>query len=186
MPTAIVSGNVWSDGVDEASDDVDEVKRVISGGEAGGRLLELAVRHGSERPAHGDEAQWRRVRDLSADVVEQCCHVPMPSGAPLPLLIVDALRHRLPPRAAEHSYADATSPLYADAAGQPRLRRYARRALCSALARIALLDDAQCAPLASARLLRLLYDAEQYAPLTIIISLSHTHTHVYHFLVMFR
>ena len=43
----------------------------------------------------------------------------------------------------------------------PRLRRYARRALCRALARIALLNDAHCVPMARARVLRLLFDAEQ-------------------------
>lgn len=117
------------------------------------RLLELSVRHSSEGPARGSELQWRVLRDRAADIIERCVHVRLAdAGAdytPLGVEIAHVLARFAPPLTVDGGADD-----------RPRLRRYARRVLCNAVARAALVDDAVCEPLVKAGVLKILKDAE--------------------------
>lgn len=137
----------------------DQVKRVLCDGDGARQLLALAVRHADEKPTRATDMQWRLLRDRAADVIERCVHVKSSStsSASLAVDVARTLNRFAPPLAVD---GDAAAT---DAAGValPRLRRYARRVLCVALARAALVDDAVCGALADAGALRLLADAER-------------------------
>ena len=121
-------------------------------------MLALALRHADERPANATELQWRVLRDRAADIVERCAHVASPTSgggdnATVATLGVDIAR-------ALHRHAPPLTVVGAELDDRPRLRRYARRVLCVAMARAALVDDAQAAALANVGALQLLADAE--------------------------
>ena len=128
-------------------------------------MLALALRHADDRPTSATELQWRVLRDRAADIVERCAHVASSTGgssaggdendASVATLGVDIAR-------ALHRHAPPLSVVGADVDSRPRLRRYARRVLCTAIARAALVDDAQAKALADVDALQLLADAETY------------------------